>query len=76
MLLENNYIENILDTFNQYDEVDVVGGYILNEWDKTNFKNNIVVRVINFLGLYKGSLMPGSFSNSGIFIELQGLKKI
>ncbi len=75
VLLENNYIENILDTFNQYDEVDVVGGYILNEWDKTNFRNNIVVRVINFLGLYKGSLMPGSFSNSGIFIELQGLKK-
>ena len=75
VILENNYIENILDTFNKNNEVDVVGGYLLNEWNKTNFRNNIVVRFFHYLGLYKDSLNPGTFSSSGIFIELEGLKK-
>ena len=75
VLLENNYIENILDTFNQYDEVDVVGGYILNEWDKTNFRNNIVVRVINFLGLYKGSLMPEASQILAFLLSFRVKKK-
>lgn len=75
VIIENNYIENIVNTFKKYNEVDVVGGYLLNEWNKTNFRNNIVVKFFHYLGLHKGSLSPGTFSNSGIFIELQGLKK-
>lgn len=75
VILESNYIENILNTFDKYNDIDVVGGYILNEWDKTNFRNSKVVRLLNYLGFSSGSLLPGSVSDSGIFIELQGLKK-
>ena len=50
-ILENNYIENILDTFNNFNEIDVVGGYIINEWNKSDFRNNIVLRLLNYLGL-------------------------
>ena len=75
VILEDDYIENILDTFNNFNEIDVVGGYIINEWNKSDFKNDIVLRFLNYLGLVKGSLLPGYFSCSGIFIELQGLNK-
>ncbi len=75
VILESNYIENILDTFDKYNEIDVVGGYILNEWDETNYRNNKVVRLLNYLGFSSDSLLPGSVSDAGIFIELNGLKK-
>ena len=60
VILESNYIENILNTFDKYNEIDVVGGYIINEWDKTNYRNNKIVRLLNYLGFSSGSLLPGS----------------
>ena len=75
VILEVDYIENIMDTFkkDKKNQIDVVGGYISNEWNKKNIKNNLIVKLFNHIGLFDGQLLPGKISNTGIFIELQGL---
>ena len=77
VILERDYVKNIIETFNKdvNNEIDVVGGYILNEWHKPNFKFSLILRLFNLFKLYNADLLPGRISNSGIFIELQGLDK-
>ncbi len=76
-ILEVDYIKNILETFNndKNNQIDVVGGYISNEWGNNIYEPNIIMVVLKFFGIYDGELLPGRVSNSGIFIELSGLNK-